>query len=215
VSGASSAKLAVSENTGQLSVEVLGTPAVIRPDALAIGLVTLTGKDGQPVPLADPDQRWFNAAHGAWIASVPVGTYTVSIAAQGLLPASQADVVVRKGELTVVRLTPSQAGCMLVKLGGKVPPEGPLMALNPHLRTPVEVDFEDAKGTVISPAVPGLPVHWFEHTRGGARLYVHSMVKDVARVRIRVEGCAEAILPVTVEYGRVILSEVELAQTSK
>jgi hypothetical protein len=114
-----------------------------------------------------------------------------------------------------VRLTPAQAGCMLVTLGGKVPPEGPLMALNPHLRTPVEVVFEDAKDALVAPAVPGLPVHWFEHTRGGARLYVHSMVKEVARVRIRVEGCAEVVLPVTVEYGCVSLSEVELAQATK
>ena len=205
VKGPATKSLFFPDATGRILLEVHGDPAMGQAGIPALGCVSLTDAGGRPVPIPDPDARWFRVGTPRLLISVPAGTYTLTIVAQGMLPESKSDVVVRVAETARVQLTLSPAGLLSVELAG-APHQAAISQYS------VRVVFEDQEGKRLAPPAPGLGNAILPERllRGPRHLFVHSLTRDVARVRIRIEGFREFVVPVDVEYGRACTAEVEL-----
>lgn len=202
VKGNKSVSVTVTDKVGTLSVQIIGNPLRTTYGTRATPTVYLLNSKGKVVEPSDPSllEEIFNYSFS--LPGVPVGTYTVIVAAPGFQPYEEKNVKVEKGKTVQVRAEPEQAAALVVKAS----------ELCFDMGTSIDWSYEDADGKALEQWLPRgsvtTAIMGDMKGNGGVMEFIN-ITPEVKQVRIRVEGYKDILIKLDVKAGDVVTKDVK------
>ncbi|MCB9933086.1 MAG: carboxypeptidase regulatory-like domain-containing protein [Planctomycetes bacterium] len=202
VKGNTTLTVPVTDQVGTLSVQIEGQPLRSTLGMSSWPAVYLLDAKGEAIQPGDPtlleEVRGFNFS----IPGLPVGTFTVVIAAPGFQACEIKDVKIEQGKTTSVKATPQQAGALVLNINN----------LPFDMETEINWSYEDAKGNPLKlwlPAGSSTVAIMGDRNGNGAKMEFSNMTPAVKQVRIKIEGYKDIVVKVDVKAGEIITKDAK------